>query len=76
MHKYPKGMFPCWIHTDLMQNDVNPLNQFVGQLWEDKSLALDLLYNWPPNSGLLLNKSLLDLIYFLNIFILARKVIE
>ena len=26
----------------------------------------DLLYNWPPNSELLLNKSLLELIYFLN----------
>ena len=26
----------------------------------------DLLYNWPPNSELLLNKSLLELIFFLN----------
>ena len=26
----------------------------------------DLLYNWPPNSELLLNNSLLELIYFLN----------
>ena len=49
---------------------------FVGQLYEDKSLAIrarDLisfttdLYNWPPNSVLLLKNSLLRLIYFLNV---------
>ena len=43
---------------------------FVGQLYEDKSLALrarDLIffYNRPPNSELLLKNSLLELIYFL-----------
>ena len=42
----------------------------VGQLYVDKSLALrrswfDLLYNWHPNSELLYNNSLLELIYFL-----------
>ena len=29
-------------------------------------VILQLLYNWPPNSELLLNNSLLELIYFLN----------
>ena len=45
---------------------------FVGQLYEEKITRaarswFDLLYNWPPNSELLLNKSLLELIFFLYI---------
>ena len=45
---------------ELLSND----SLFVGQLYEDKSLAL--LYNRTPNSELLLNNSLLEPIYFLN----------
>ena len=44
---------------DLLSYYYNSL--FVGQLYEDKSLALRA-----PNCELLLNKSLLELIYFLN----------
>ena len=44
---------------------------FVGQLYKDISLALhahDLIFlQLTPNSELLLNNSLLELIYFLNI---------
>ena len=42
---------------------------FVGQLYEDKSLALrarDLIFFTTDLSELLLNNSLLELIYFLN----------
>ena len=41
------------------------------QKWDLNKLSyrivswFDLLYNWPPNSELLLNNSLLELIYFL-----------
>ena len=34
----------------------------------------DLLYNWPPNSELLLTNSLLELIYFLTTPVEYRKV--
>ena len=34
----------------------------IGQLYADNSL----LYNWLPNSDILLNNSQLELIYFLN----------
>ena len=44
---------------------------FVGQMYKDISLALrarDLIFfTTDPNSELLLNNSLLELIYFLNI---------
>ena len=47
---------------------LNNNSLFVSQLHEDKSLMLQfsLLYYWPPNSELLLNNSLLELIYFLS----------
>ena len=51
---------------ELLSND----SLLVVQLYEDKSLslcALYLLYNCPPNSELLHNNSLLELIYFLNV---------
>ena len=35
-------------------------------IYSDSNLWFDLLYNWPPNSELLLNNSLLELIYFLS----------
>ena len=48
---------------------------FVCQLYEDKSLALHALYNWPPNSEL--NNSLLELIYFLNMELgIMREITE
>ena len=46
----------CWVINHSLSvscKKINPRSWF------------DLLYNWPPNSDLLLNKSLLELIYFL-----------
>ena len=50
--------------------DLSNKSQFAGQLLVENITRaprswFDLLYNWPPNSDLLLNKSLLELIYFL-----------
>ena len=43
---------------------------FLNEVWIYLSITaarswFDLLYNWPPNSEVLLNNSLLELIYFL-----------
>ena len=64
------------VHELLCNNSL-----FVGQLYEDKSLALcarDLIFfttDLPSSSELLHNNSLLELIYFLNI-IFGNSVIK
>ena len=63
--------FCCyWNRSALLRELLSNNSPFVGQLYEDKPLMptvwFDLLYNWPPNSELLHNNSLLELIYFLN----------
>ena len=48
----------CWVIIHCLSVSCTKINHFR---------CADLLYNWPPNSELLLNNSLLELIYFLNV---------
>ena len=48
----------CWVIVHCLSVSCTKINHLHS--W------FDLLYNWPPNSELLLNNSLLELIYFLN----------
>ena len=52
----------CWVIIHCLSVSCTRINHCAARSW------FDLLYNWPPNSELLLNNSLLELIYFLNIF--------
>ena len=48
----------CWVIIHCLSVSCTTINH--SRSW------FDLLYNWPPNSELLLNNSLLELIYFLS----------
>ena len=50
----------CWIIIHCLSVSCTKINHRAARSW------FDLLYNWPPNSELLFNNSLLELIYFLN----------
>ena len=49
----------CWVIIHCLSVSCTKINR-AARSW------FDLHYNWPPNSELLLNNSLLELIYFLN----------
>ena len=49
----------CWVINHTLSVSCKQTNH--SRSW------FDLLYNWPPNSDLILNKSLLQLIYFLSL---------
>ena len=58
------------IEIDPVRELLSNNSLFVSQLYEDKSLVLrahDLIFFTTDNSKLLLNNSLLELIYFLNV---------
>ena len=50
----------CWVIIHCLSVSCTKIHVNHSRSW------VDLLYNWPPNSELLLNNSLLELIYFLN----------
>ena len=47
--------------------NTQPAKQIASRSW------FNPLYNWPPNCELLLNSSLLELIFFLKVIFIALK---
>ena len=61
-------MVESWLEAEDFK--INVFLSFIACSNQNKSALarswIYLLYNWPPNNELLLNNSLLELIYFLN----------